>query len=304
MRQTSSTRRSRPTYDNDLGDSLTPNYGFTRKRTITKLSQKAAGGAPYTRDTQNTGHRFAFSWIDRNYACVQRVKQFSEQFEDGYFTIIDWDGGPQGEGRHFVGRFVTEVIPVETDFNKWSILNAEFEEVPTVPMVQYPGDWDNDAIWHYASNDFGQPKAATYLAANAGLWALTPRPGMLQGAGAASPGASLDTAGALGDWAQYEYHGYGFQLFMLAGPDGGRFTISLDGVELVNPLPIPSIPGGAFVPNTTFDSYAVAPLNPALILTWPKAPLDFHRVMVTALAQKNAASTGTNVRWWALKVMR
>src|ERR1700739_2833464 len=97
-------------WETDIQDSMCPNYGFTRKRASTQLKKKAVGGTPWTRETQNTGHVFTFSWLSRSEACVERLKWYYEQYEDGYFTIIDQDGG----GRHYVGRFTSDVVPFGT----------------------------------------------------------------------------------------------------------------------------------------------------------------------------------------------
>jgi len=153
-------------YDPDLGDSMNPNYGFTRKRPITRHIAKAIGGTPYTRETSNTGHQFTFSWLSRTLACVRRLKWYYEQYEDGYFTMIDYDGG----GRHYVGRFTTEVNPVETANGKWDVQGVTFEELPQVPMLQYPNDWDDDSVNFGVCNDFGDQKLSTR-----GAWTLNAR---------------------------------------------------------------------------------------------------------------------------------
>jgi len=42
--------------DESIEDSMTPNYGFTRKRTSTKLNKKAVGGTPWTRRRKTPAH--------------------------------------------------------------------------------------------------------------------------------------------------------------------------------------------------------------------------------------------------------
>src|ERR1035437_7746114 len=122
------------TWDSTIEDSMTPNYGFSRKRTSTKLNKKAVGGTPWTRETQNTGHVFNFTWTSRSWACVQRLKWYFEQYEAGVFTIIDHDGG----GRHYVGRFTSQVVPVETGNGMGYVQNVTFEEIPQQAMLEYP----------------------------------------------------------------------------------------------------------------------------------------------------------------------
>lgn len=269
--------------DPEVGDVMSPDYGYLRKRISTRVVTKPTGGYPYSRETQNTGHQFSLNWTSRNWNCVRRLKQYGEQYEDGFFTLIDVDGG----ARHYVGRFTTEVVPTPTAFDKWSVMQLGFEEVPGAPMLQYPDNWDDDAVMHYVANDFGDLKVNSSIAASGNAWAVTNRAAMLANAGAASPGVSLDTAGANGDFAQYEYRGYGFQLYMLAGPDAGQALVYLDGAQVA-----------------TVDTYSAQPLNPVLVLSWPNVSLDFHRVMVMSQGAKNGASAGTNLRWWALQVMR
>lgn len=259
-------------WDATLQDSMCPNYGFTRKRTSTQLRKKAIGGTPWTRETQNTGHSFSLSWIGRSWACVQRLKRYYEQYEDGFFTIIDWDGG----GRHYVGRFTSEVVPVETGNGMWDVQNVTFEEIPRVPMVQYPQDWDNDAITLYPTNDFGDTKLAT-----SGTWNFA-----LQNFEESSVTTATSTGNA-GDWAQYEYRGYGFKLFLLQGPEFGQCEVLLDGNVVA-----------------TIDCYAAADSGPQMVLMQQNVSLDIHRVMVQVLGTKNASATAASVCWHSLEVMR
>jgi hypothetical protein len=276
-------------WSEDIQDSMTPNYGFTRKRAATKLLKKAVGGTPWTRETQNTGHVFTFSWLARTWACVERLKRYYEQYEDGFFTIVDWDGG----GRHYVGRFTSEVVPVETGNGMWDVQNVNFEEIPQQVMLEYPSDWAGDAIAFFPMNDFGDAK----LAVN-GTWTQTARtavagsvyPPALELFAPLSTGAdytTMDSTGTAGDWAQYEYRGYGFRLYMLKGPGFGKVDIYIDGVFL-----------------ETLDLYHATGLGPQIVLTEPNMPLDIHRVKVICDGTKNGSATGTNVSWYALEVMR
>jgi|ERR1035437_356295 hypothetical protein len=272
-------------WDATLGDSMNPSYGFTRKRASTQLHKKAVGGTPWTRETQNTGHVFLFSWFGRTWACVQRLKRYYEQYEDGFFTIVDWDGG----GRQYVGRFTTEIVPTLTANNKWDVQNVTFEEIPQQQMVSFPSDWA-DAIALFVTNDFGDQKLAV-----SGSWTQTARTSI---AGAQStvyvplslvgtPYTTMDDAGTPGDWACYEYRGYGFLLYMLKGPGFGKADIYIDGVLL-----------------ETVDLYNATDIGPQRVVTQENIPLDIHRVQVVCDGTKNPAATGTAVSWYALEVMR
>lgn len=246
-----------PGYDPKLGDSMNPDYGFTRKRMATRSLQKAVGGVPYTRELGNTGHTFTLSWLGRTLACVRRLKWFYEQFEDGYFTLIDYDGASlngEKDGRHYVGRFTTEISPIETSNNKWDVQNVTFEEIPQCPMLVYPNNWDVDAVDIFPVNDFGDQKLATQ-----GTWALTAR----QFGGVAH--TTADNAGTtVGDWAQHEYRGYGFQLWGLVGQGQGIAQVYLDGVLV----------------GTIGLSAANAVLMPEMVFEMTNVSLDIHRVQI------------------------
>jgi hypothetical protein len=286
-------------WDPTLGDSMNPSYGFTRKRANTKLNKKAVGGTPWTRETQNTGHTYQLGWLGRTWACVQRLKWYAEQYEDGFFTIIDWDGG----GRQYVGRFTSEVTPTETANNKWDVQMVTFEEIPQQNMLTTPADWTHDAIVFLVNNDFSDQKLATDSPTSA--WAqtertaaegtflagITPSYGLAQlqaaNAAAALDYLTMDNPGTLGDWACYEYRGYGFRLYMLQGPEFGECDLYLDGV---------------FV--ETINLYHATDIGPQIVYAQTNLPLDFHRVQVVCDATKDPDATGYAVSWYALEVMR
>jgi hypothetical protein len=273
-------------WEEDIQDSMTPNYGFTRKRANTKLNKKPVGGTPWTRETQNTGHAFSLTWLSRTWACVQRLKWYFEQYEDGFFTIIDWDGG----GRQYVGRFTSEVVPVETGNGMWDVQNVSFEEIPQQQMLQYPSDWAHDAIAFFINNDFSEQKLAC-----SGTWTQTPRVSVAGAQGtehvslatAGTAYLTMDDPGTAGDWACYEYRGYGFRLYMLQGPEFGKCDVSIDGIFY-----------------ETLNLYAATDLGPQIVLSMQNLPLDIHRVQVTCDGTQDPSATGAAVSWYALEVMR
>jgi hypothetical protein len=217
---------------------------------------------------------------------VQRLKWYFEQYEDGFFTIVDWDGG----GRQYVGRFTGDEFPmVETANAKWDVQGLVFEEMPRVAMLVYPSDWANDAVAFFVNNDFGDQKLAT-----SGAWTQTARTAVAGSTwterlqltvGAAY--ITMDDTGTAGDWAQYEYRGYGFRLYLLKGPEFGKADVWVDGVF-----------------NSTVDCYNATDIGPQILLAITDLPLDIHRVKVIADATKNAEATATNISWYALEVMR
>jgi hypothetical protein len=267
-----------PVWQENIQDSMCPNYGFTRKRTSTQLKKKAIGGTPWTRETANTGHTLVLSWIGRSWACVQLLKQYYEQYEDGFFTIIDWDGG----GRHYVGRFTSEVSPIETGNDLYDVQNVTFEEMPQVTMVKYPSDWNNDAIVLGPYNDFGDQKLATFAAPTPVAHAVE----AWHGVDMPTQLADLGTANT--QWGCYEYRGYGFKLFLVKGPAQGQCSISLDGTVI----------------EATVDCYAAGAAGPQCVCTEQNVPLDIHRVQVNVLGTKNEASTSADITWAWLQVMR
>jgi hypothetical protein len=275
-------------WDSALGDSMNPSYGFSRKRGSTQLRKKAVGGSPWTRETQNTGHTFEFGWLGRTWACVQRLKQYYEQYEDGYFTIVDHDGG----GRHYVGRFTTEPQEVETSNNKYDVQGVTFEEMPQAPMVTYPSDWDDESILFGVTNDRGDQKLAT-----SGAWtqgAVTAPGitlgGILRGAGGTLPlpAIAMNNVGTtVGDWATFEYRGYGFKLWMVTGPAQGKCDLYIDGVF-----------------NSTIDCYSALAAAPRNIFTLANLSLDIHDVQIVVDDTQNVSSSGVNIGWYGLQVMR
>lgn len=278
-----------PTYvwSDDIQDSMSPDYGFEPRRSNTHLVKKAIGGRPWTRETANTGHTFTFSWLGRSFRCVQRLKRYYEQYGDGFFTIIDHDykgSDDSRRGRHYVGRFTSEVVPVERGNNLYDVANVTFEEMPTAPMVRYPNDWVHDAIRFYAFNDFGDQKLATFTNTVNG-WAANAR--VIAGRNVTTmdnPALQLND----GDWACYEYRGYGFKLYLLKGPGYGQCTVSLDGVQL----------GG------TIDCTAAVDQGPQVVAMKEDVPLDFHRVQVTIVGAAPAIVLPIPVCWHSLEVMR
>lgn len=267
-----------PWFDQSIQDSMNPNFGFTRKRASTRSLQKAVGGIPYTRDLGNTGHTLTLSWLGRSLACVERLKLFYEQFEDGYFTIIDWDAQTAAVGaqpRHYVGRFTTEISPIETGNGMYDVQNAQFEEIPQCPMLMYPGNWAQDAVDVYPFNDFGDQKLATQ-----GTWSYTAR----QIGGVAR--TTADDAGDAGDWAQHEYHGYGFQLWCLVGPGQGMVQVLLDG---------------AIVATVGLSSSSPL-LTPQMVFSMQNVSLDLHRVQIVVLAAEFVPTGGGSneaIQTWA-----
>ncbi len=142
-------------FDETLGFNANWSYGTPRQTAANTVFAKARLGSPFARDVANQGYAFELYFIDKPYAAVQRLVQFYQQFKNGYFTLIDWDGG----GRHHVGRFTTAPNPQQTQNGKYTVQRLIFEEVPTARMVQYPNDWDASSHFIYVVDDFLNPRA-------------------------------------------------------------------------------------------------------------------------------------------------
>ena len=264
-----------PKWDEDIQDCLSPDYGFNRDRPGTRIVAKPAGGRPWSRETSNSGHTFSLSWLNRGWLCAQRLKQFYEQYEDGFFTIIDWDGG----GRHYVGRFTGGRFPITQKNNDtYDIQGMTFEEMPAVPMLQYPSDWDNDAITLQPVDDFGDLRL--FLS---GTWTQQNQQDVNE-----IPRVTLFNDGTNpGDFATLEYRGYGFRLWMVNSPDAGQIEVFLDTVSL-----------------GVVDLYNAILQGPQCVLEKADVMLDLHRLKVVVLAGKNSASTARSTVWCKLEVMR
>ena len=131
------------TWRKDLDDSIGPDYGWERLRSSQLATAKAAGGAPFYRTVGNGGHTTTFSWLRRSQKTSDYLKQWAEQFEDDYFTIVDHDGG----GRHYVGTFVGEMPCVEAGNDSYNMQGWKFVETPGAPMLQYPNLWEKWSVW-------------------------------------------------------------------------------------------------------------------------------------------------------------
>jgi hypothetical protein len=163
-----------------------------------------------------------------------------------------------------VGRFTTEIIPVELGNGMWDVSNATFEEIPQQAMLEYPSDWAHDAVAFFITNDFADQKLAV-----SGTWTQTARAAVAGAQGTehvslstvATPYVTMDDAGTPGDWACYEYRGYGFRLYMLQGPEFGSADLYIDDV---------------FV--ETLNLYAATEMGPQIVYAQPSMALDIHRV--------------------------
>jgi hypothetical protein len=258
---------------------LNPDYGFQKKRPLTHLNAKANQGSPYFREITDTGHQFSLSWNEKLASHARKLKWYYEQYRDGFFTLIDHEGG----GRHYVGRFSQPVEPSPTGNNRWSVQQVLFDEVPLAPMLVYPNDWNNDAVWRPLLNDFGD----RMVAGVAGAWTLSAN--VNAKSGYVFDNTGVITGGVAGV-ASYVYAGYGFQFWSIKGPACGIAQLSLDGVVLANIDLYRNLFGLSNASSMLFQQQNVS--------------LGIHTVTLTATGTKNGSSSGYAINWDALKVMR
>jgi hypothetical protein len=226
-------------------------------------------GYKSSREASNDGHTFKLGWLNRPPAVVQRLKWYFEQYEHGFFTIIDHDG----DGRQYVGHFTGEWPRIPNGFLRADV-QLTFEEAPGAPMLQYPDKWERDAIDLFVNSDWNEQIVST-----SGTWVTTVHQ-------ADQPYKTLDNDGArAGEWAQIEYRGYGFQVRAARAPGMGIWQVWLDGVQV-----------GQFDANSAEDD------GPAVLFSWGAVPLDIHRIKLVATA--TTSGTGKALNLLSFKVMR
>ncbi len=258
-------------------DPLNPDYGWQKKRPTTQSVLKANAGAAYFREITDIGHQFALNWGTTNdsqklWTDIARLKRYFEQYRDGYFTLVDYEGN----GRQFVGRFTTPVEPIPVGHNRWAAQNVIFEEVPGATMLEYPSDWTNESIWRYCLNDFGEVQPAVDDPTN---WSLSTN--------SLDAGGYEITSGVTSAWAQMAYVGWGCQVWAPQEPDRGIAAVYLDGVS-----------------QGTIDQYAASPTQSASLMQIQNVVLGIHILQLVVTGTKNSSSSGYTIAFDSLKIMR
>lgn len=275
-----------------LGCNPNWSYGWIRKTASNKKLAQPRLGRRYSRELMNAGYSANLNFIDQPYAQVLRLKQFYEQFKNGYFTLINYDG----HARHHVGNFTTEPNEVETANGKWTIQGLLFEEAPQARMLQYPNDWAKSSHFVYAVDDYITPLVANYSAV-ANAWAAVQTPA-LAGLSLNAPVSyeTLNAAPTAGDFAQVQYVGWGFQLTFRTGAGLGQLAVYLDGNLLIDidQSNGTRVGSGALAAGLTLAGGVVTMLQ---------VPLDAHRVKVVALNVAGASGGGFAVSMPPLQVM-
>lgn len=280
-----------------LKDNPNWNYGWIRKTAANKVLAKPRLGRRYSRELLNAGYSGTLLYLERPYSTVLYLKRFYEQFQGGYFTIIDYDGC----GRHHVGNFTTEPKEVQTSNGKYAIQGLEFEECPQARMLEYPSRFDISSHSIYVVGDYLQPDIG-YMdphVATQGAWlaALTPA---MAGSSVNQPSSyeMLNAAPAGGDFAQVEYVGWGFQMVFRADPLLGLVDIWVDGSIYIAGFDLSqAAPAGNpswWVPANEGQPGRIQKLD---------MPLDKHRIKIVALNTLGLASTASGAIFPAIQVM-
>jgi hypothetical protein len=97
----------------------------------------------------------------------------------------------------------------------------------------------------------------------------------------------VDSTPATTDIAGYCYQGYGFKLWAPTGPANGQASVLLDGVNV-----------------GTVDFYSAAAAASSCLLTVQNVQLGLHTLNLVPLMTKDGGSSGYNVLFDALQVMR
>ncbi len=271
------------TWRRDIDDALGPDFGFEQLRRSQLAMDKAAFGQPFALTVGNGGHTTQFSWLNRSRRCAEYLKRWAEQYEDGFFTIIDHDW----RGRHYVGRFTGDMPIVAAGNDRYNLQGWTFEEIPGVPMLRYPGEWEHWAIKLPPVNDFGELAAATFSAAP-GAWQRPPAVADSNGV-LRVPRQVKNLTPTNGDWAAHQYRGYGFRLWLRVGPGSGVVQIYVDGVLAQD--------------NVVLTSGV--DLGPVMVYKKTDLPLGVHVVKVVIVPATPPREAGLQgFLWDKIEVMR
>ena len=251
-------------WDRHLEDAVGPDFGWERLRNSQLAVAKAAGGRPFYRTIGNGGHTTQFSWLNRSRKLAEYLKRWAEEHQNGFFTIIDHDGG----GRHYVGTFTGNLSVVEAGNDRYNLQGWTFEETPGAPMLQYPTRWDLWSVMERPWDDWGDLNTAF-----TGNWTRPPSI-VSDGGFNLYPNALQNREPIAGDTITHEYRGYGFRLWANQGPSYGGAQISVDGLDY----------GAAQLANPVES-------GPQVVFQLAELPLDIHRVQIFMLA--NPANVGS-----------
>jgi hypothetical protein len=276
-----------------------PNWSYrSPRRTAANYAfSKAAFGRRQTRAIGNDGYSFDLTFVDRPIAQVLYIRRFYEQFQNGFFTLIDYDN----DDRNHVGNFTAYQDDTETANNKYTI-RVTFTEMPGALALTGPSDWANSSRYIHVVDDWMKWMVATQGAA----WLLQQTPAAVAvGAPQSDPSTyeMFEAAPAAGDFAQVEYIGWGFSLPLRQAATLGIVNVFLDGKEIVAGLDLSTYAYTSV--KTTPDNAVVNLLAGSGVTTIQTTGVSLgrHRLKIVATGTKNAAATAAGILFPVVQVI-
>lgn len=134
---------------------LNPDYSVKVTDPQTTSEWQALSGKWFGRDLAARGKVFDLTWQARLFSDYMALDQWFHQYRRDFFTFAHYDSG-----RYYTGKFAAQPQKEEAGFNKVNI-NAQFVEIPGLPMYQYPSNWSRDAIFLEERGSFPVPGGTT-----------------------------------------------------------------------------------------------------------------------------------------------
>lgn len=129
---------------------LNPDYAIKITDPQVVSRWQARSGKPFFRRLAARGEVFEMTWGKRMFADYLTLLQWVRQYENDYFSFIDWDHS----GRYYTGMFADQ--PTFTrEANNQVTITAQFVVVPTLPLFQYPSNWGVDSIFLEEAAGYG-----------------------------------------------------------------------------------------------------------------------------------------------------
>jgi hypothetical protein len=253
-----------------VSDALNPQFGLTEAHPEMFSRFRARVGPLYSRRLTARGRIWNLQWLKRSRATRDKLQQWAAQYEQGFFTIADYERTP-----YYSGNFSGPLTFSAVGYEQWNV-QAEFEEGVGLPLYQYPSDFARDGIFIEERDDFGNNLVKLKTP---GAWSYE---------GAGRHGEYGYQTATPGETAEWEYFGYGCTVWSLKANSLGMMDVYFDGVFA-----------------QTVDLYSAEWLPPAAVFQhWSGVPLGMHRVMLRCTGNKNAASSGVAIEADAIQVMR
>lgn len=225
-------------------------------------------GPVYRRDLGPSPHRYNLQWVEREQWVADQIRQWYAQYATSYFTFNDFD-----RNRTFTGNFISRPKIARVSFNRWNI-SAVFLEVPSVPMLQYPDDWETDGYFIDETDIDNNPLVKA-------------DPGWLLEGNDMHHGAKAFITDSVGLSLEWIYDGYGFRLYGSRLSFGGIAELRIDDTVVSN-----------------IDFYSPTTVNSNILFTKTDVPFGRHRVKLVTLGTHNVSSTGFRVIGDAIEVMQ